>query len=62
MSSRYWNMVHGAAPEDVKKDLEGLYTMRVLGRNMAYMLKCKEMSGISMPEQEPAIFTNFIHD
>ena len=65
VSSRYWNMVHGAAPEDVKKDLEGLYTMRVLGRNMAYMLKCKEaaeMSGISMPEQEPAIFTNFIHD
>ena len=65
VSSRYWNMVHGAVPEDVKKDLEGLYTMRVLGRNMAYMLKCKEaakMSGISMPEQEPAIFTNFIHD
>lgn len=37
VSSRYWNMVHGAAPEDVKKDLEGWYTMRVLGRNMAHM-------------------------
>lgn len=65
VSSRYWNMVHGAAPEDVKKDLEGLYTMRVLARNMAYMLKCREAaekSGIPMPKQEPAVFTNFIHD
>lgn len=65
VSSRYWNMVHGAAPEDVQKDLEGLYTMRVLGRNMAYMLKCREaaeLAGIPMPEQESAIFTNFIHD
>lgn len=63
VSSRYWNMVHGAAPEDVKQDLEGLYTMRVLGRNMAYMLKCKEaaaQAGVSLPEQESAIFTNFI--
>jgi multimeric flavodoxin WrbA len=34
ISSRYWNLVHGAAPEDVKKDLEGLQTMRVLARNM----------------------------
>ena len=56
-------MVHGAAPEDVKQDLEGLYTMRVLGRNMAYMLKCKEavaQAGVSLPEQEFAVFTNFI--
>lgn len=38
--------------------------MRVLGRNMAYMLKCKEAAiraGVSLPEQEPAVFTNFIH-
>lgn len=42
ISSRYWNMVHGAKPEDVKKDLEGLQTMRVLARNMAWFLKCKE--------------------
>ena len=41
-SSRYWNMVHGAVPEQVEEDLEGLYTMRVLGRNMAYLLKCQE--------------------
>ena len=36
VSSRYWNMVHGAAPEQVAQDEEGLFTMRVLGKNMAY--------------------------
>jgi multimeric flavodoxin WrbA len=63
VSSRYWNMVHGMAPEDVLKDEEGLYTMRVLGRNMAYLLKCLEAgrnSGVPLPKEEKAIFTNFI--
>ena len=65
ISSRYWNMVHGAKPDDVLKDEEGLYTMRVLGRNMAFFLKCKEAglkAGVSLPEQEDAVFTNFIRD
>lgn len=63
ISSRYWNMVHGAMPEDVKKDLEGLQTMRVLARNMAWFLKCKEAgikAGIPFPEREESVFTNFI--
>lgn len=63
VSSRYWNMVHGAAPEQVRQDAEGVYTMRVLARNMAYMLKCQEAAkaaGVPLPEREPAIFTNFI--
>lgn len=63
VSSRYWNMVHGAKAEDVLQDKEGLYTMRVLGRNMAYMLKCFEAgrnAGVKMPEREPAVFTNFV--
>ena len=30
ISSCYWNMVHGAKPEDVEKDMEGLQTMRIL--------------------------------
>ena len=42
ITSRYWNIVHGAAPEQVKQDLEGLQVMRVLGKNMAYFLQCKE--------------------
>ena len=65
ISSRYWNMVHGHTPEDVKKDLEGLQTMRVLGRNMAWFLKCKEAgikADIPFPKREETIFTNFIRE
>lgn len=63
ISSRYWNMVHGAVPDDVRKDSEGLQTMRILGRNMAWFLKCKEAgmkAGVSFPAQEETVFTNFI--
>ena len=63
ISSRYWNMVHGTKPEDVKQDLEGLQIMRVLGKNMAWFLKCKEAginAGIEFPKQEERIATNFI--
>lgn len=63
VSSRYWNMVHGAAPEQVTEDKEGLLTMRILGRNMAYMLKCMEAgkkAEVELPAREPMIFTNFI--
>ena len=63
VSSRYWNMVHGFTPEDVEKDEEGLCNMRVLARNMAYLLKCKEAAekaGVPLPEKEPPIFTHFI--
>jgi multimeric flavodoxin WrbA len=38
-SSSYWNIGVGMAPGDVKKDKEGLETMRVLGQNMAWLLK-----------------------
>lgn len=65
ISSRYWNMVHGAKPEDVLKDEEGLYTMRVLARNFAFFLKCKEAGikgGISFPRREEPVFTNFIRE
>ena len=63
ISSQYWNMVHGAKPEEVNQDLEGLQTMRTLARNMAFFLKCKEVglkSGVALPEQEDSIFTNFV--
>lgn len=63
ISGRYWNMVHGNTPEDVRKDLEGLQNMRFLARNMAYFLKCKEAGkqvGINPPEQEKVVYTNFI--
>lgn len=63
VSSRYWNMVHGAKPEDVAQDLEGLQIMRVLARNMAWLLKCKEAgkkAGVPLPEREEIIRTSFI--
>ena len=63
ISSRYWNMVHGATPEDVAKDEEGMQVMRILGRNMAYYLKCIEAGkekGIELPKREKTTFTNFI--
>ena len=65
INSRYWNMVHGTTPEEVLRDLEGMRTMRVLGRNMAYFLKCRQLAqeqGLPLPEREPAIHTNFIRD
>lgn len=61
-SSTYWNEVHGFTAEDVEKDLEGLQTMRNLGRNMAFLMKGialqKEAAG-SYPKQERQYFTNF---
>ena len=65
ITSRYWNMVHGATPEQVKKDLEGMQVMRVLGNNMAFFLHCKNVAmkmGIELPKQEPMVFTNFIRE
>ena len=63
ISTRYWNNVHGRSVEDVEQDLEGLMNMRILARNMAWFLKCKEAgekSGVELPEIEPHVFTNFI--
>ena len=63
VSSRYWNMVHGAKSEDVAQDEEGMAVMRTLGRNMAWLLKSIEAgraAGVEPPEQEPPVKTNFI--
>ncbi len=63
-TSRYWNMVHGNTPDEVKQDEEGLQIMRYLGRNMAWLLKLKEAGtnhGIELPKQEESrMSTNFI--
>ena len=63
VSSQYWNMVHGSKPEEVLKDEEGMQTMRTLGNNMAWLLKCVEAgknNGIETPVNEDVILTNFI--
>ena len=60
VASTYWNMVHGTAAEEVAQDAEGLQTMRNLGRNMAWLMRCIEQSGIPAPEAERAAWTNFV--
>lgn len=60
-SSTYWNEVHGFTADDVEKDLEGLQTMRNLGRNMAFLIKAIKAAADAqgMPVQERDYFTSF---
>jgi multimeric flavodoxin WrbA len=62
ISSNYWNHVHGAQPDEVPQDKEGLMTMYNLGKNMAWILKCIALgkeNGLNPPENKKT-FTNFI--
>ena len=62
-SARYWNMVHGKTPEEVRQDKEGMQSMRVRGRNRAWLLGCIQagrQAGLPLPEQEARINTNYI--
>ena len=60
--SQYWNSVHGNAPGEAAQDAEGLQTMRVLARNMVFLMKSiaigKEQFGL--PEREERAWTHFI--
>ncbi len=62
VSSQYWNSAHGLVPGDAKEDAEGLQTMRVLARNMVFVMRgialAKEKYGL--PEQEERVVTHFI--
>ena len=60
-SSNYWNQVHGFTAEDVKKDLEGLQTMRNLARNMAFLIRAiaSEKEARGLPAVERGSFTSF---
>lgn len=62
VSSTYWNHVHGSQPEEVQEDKEGLMTMRNIGKNMAWLLKCIQAgkeAGIDRPVNEK-VRTNFV--
>lgn len=52
VSSHYWNEIHGTKAEEAKQDIEGLQTMRILGRNMAWLLKCIDTAKTSVPYPE----------
>ncbi|WP_346906799.1 flavodoxin family protein [Faecalicatena orotica] len=59
----YYNMIFGRTQEEMLQDLEGIQTMRTIGKNMAWMVKCIEngkQTGISLPEAEKKIKMTFI--
>jgi multimeric flavodoxin WrbA len=60
--TRYWNVTHGTNAEEGKEDSEGLYTMEVAGRNMAWLMKALESAkkSIPLPVLSPAVWTNFV--
>ncbi len=63
VTSRYWPMVHGNTPDEVRQDEEGMQVMRVLGRNMAWLLKSIEAgraAGVEQPQAADKVLTNFI--
>ena len=60
VSSNYWNMVHGNTPMEVKQDLEGLQIMRVIGQNMAWMVKVLHETSLPAPPAAQRPMMNFI--
>lgn len=61
-TSNYWNVIHGTRPGEAVQDEEGVQIMRVLGKNMAWLLKLVEhgKGSVTPPEREAKVFTNFI--
>ena len=61
-TSQYWNSVHGKEIGEAYKDLEGLQTMRILAKNMTFLMKCIELGKkeFGLPESEVKTPTNFI--
>lgn len=61
-SSQYWNSIHGRGQGEAEMDEEGKQTMRVLARNMVFLMKSialgKEQFGL--PETEERAWTHFI--
>lgn len=62
VSSTYWNQVHGSNKDDAECDIEGMQTMRMLGKNMAFLIKSIRLGkeAFGAPEREKKIYTNFI--
>lgn len=62
-TSNYWNVIHGTRPGEATQDTEGVQIMRVLGKNMAWLLKLVEngKGAIVPPEKEAKTFMHFIH-
>lgn len=59
-SSSYWNVIHGRMPAEALQDEEGVQTMRVLGKNMAFLIKSIDKNKAELPAKEQKIMTSFI--
>ena len=61
-SSQYWNSIHGRLPGEAEQDGEGLQTMRVLARNMVFLMKSIQLGkqAYGLPEKEQQVSTHFI--
>ena len=62
-TSQYWNNIYGWAPGEGDIDQEGKQVMRVLARNMVFLMKgiALEKQQGGLPETEPRVWTNFHH-
>ncbi|WP_432663866.1 flavodoxin family protein [Wukongibacter baidiensis] len=61
-TSNYWNVIHGTNPGEALQDEEGVQIMKVLGKNMAWLMKLAEngKGKAEVAEAEEKVFTNFI--
>ena len=61
-ASQYWNCIHGRELREADRDEEGKQTMRVLARNMTFLMKSIELGKkqLGLPEKEEHAFTHFI--
>ncbi len=62
VSANYWNQVHGKNADEARTDEEGMQTMRILGRNMAFLIRAIKMAkdSIPLPTSEKKVYTNYI--
>ncbi|MCU4165268.1 flavodoxin family protein [Carboxylicivirga caseinilyticus] len=59
-TANYWNVLHGGSPGEVLKDEEGVQIARVLGKNMAFLIKAVNASRNQLPVREDKVWTSFI--
>lgn len=59
-SSNYWNVIHGRLQGEALQDEEGVQTMRVLAKNMAFLLESVSKNEQALPEKEAKVMMSFI--
>lgn len=61
-TSNYWNVIHGTRPGEAVNDEEGAQIMRILGKNMAWLMQLVQQGKgtVAPPEQEKKVYMNFI--